>query len=113
MALHDGTIKHSTDGGGTFPVVVEDNMAGDINPAVGTIIATFPLPGGGSVLFTINSNRTLGFDFARISEVDLAFAGGAIDFGAADPDDCRPMQRAFVRASPPFANRAAVPGIGH
>ncbi|MFO0846168.1 MAG: hypothetical protein U0797_27955 [Gemmataceae bacterium] len=75
-------MRISTNGGGSFPVQIEDNKAGDTNLAVGTIGASFTLPGGGSVVFTIDSNRTFGVPFARLSQTELAKAGTApISFG--------------------------------
>jgi len=74
-------LRISSDGGATFPIVVEDNVfvgSPDENPGVGIIAFTLPLGGAGNTLvFTINSNRTFGAPFARISEVDIASSGSS------------------------------------
>jgi len=76
-------LRISTNGGGTFPTVIEDNQAGDTNSAVGIIQAAFTLPGGGSVNFTLNSNRTQNGPFGRLSQTELAVGGSSdIDFGS-------------------------------
>jgi len=73
----------SSDGGATFASVIADNGAGDTNPAVGGITTSFALPGGGTVQFTLNSNRTQALPFGRLSQVELAFAGTTFNSGAA------------------------------
>jgi hypothetical protein len=76
-------MRLSSDGGATFPTVIQDNMAGDTNPTVGIIQATFALASGGNVQFTINSNRTLATSFGRLSQTELAIGGTApISFGS-------------------------------
>jgi PEP-CTERM motif len=68
-------LRISTDNGATFSTMITDNGPGDTNPAVGGIGATFALPGGGNVMFTVSSNQPIPVNFSQIRQVELAMAG--------------------------------------